>query len=264
MFSVEDPAGLARFGFKFGKGGVHAARTMMLAEVQRLFEVVPEAAQRADYRQEIVDDNLLDKPTANARKLSFRHLCDLYALDPDTCLFRIFRRLWSHQSDAQPVLALQLSLARDALLRISVPIIRDAPPGAQVTREQMEQRFAEWSQGGFSPTSIEAIAQRVNGSWTQAGYLSGHVKKLRARPLITPVNLTFGLFLAYLEGRRAQRLFSSDWLRVLDLPEEQLIALTQAAAQRGLLVFRRTGAVMEVRFPGYLSEQEQEWLHEQA
>jgi hypothetical protein len=264
MFSVEDPAGLARFGFKFGKGGVHAARTMMLAEVQRLFEVVPDAAQRADYRQAIVDDNLLDKPTVNARKLSFRHLCELYALDPGSCLFRIFRRLWSHQRDAQPVLALQLSLARDALLRISAPIIRDAPPGAQVTREQMEQRFTEWSQGGFSPTSIEAIAQRVNGSWTQAGYLSGHVKKIRARPLITPVNISFGLFLAYLEGRLAQRLFSSDWVLVLDLPEEQLIELTQAAAQRGLLVFRRTGGVMEVRFPDYLSEQEQGWLNEQA
>lgn len=129
MFSVEDPTGLARFGFKFSKGGVHAARTMMLAELQRLLKVLPEAAQRA--------------------------------------------------------------------------------------------------------TTMCSTSRRS----TRASSHSG-------------------LFLAYLDGRLAQRLFSSDWLRVLDLPEEQLIELTQTTAQRGLFVFHRIGGVMEVRFPGYLSKQE--------
>ena len=82
--------------------------------------------------------------------------------------------------------------------------------------------------------------------------------------MITPANVAFALFLAYLEGRLAQRLFSSDWVKVLDLSEERLIELTQSASQRGLLVFRRTGGVMEVRFPDYLTTQEQEWLSEQA
>ena len=82
--------------------------------------------------------------------------------------------------------------------------------------------------------------------------------------MITPTTVAFALFLGYLEGRLAQRLFTSDWIRVLDTPQERLIELTQAAAQRGLLVFRRTGGVMEVRFPDYLTEQQQEWLSEQA
>jgi hypothetical protein len=128
----------------------------------------------------------------------------------------------------------------------------------------MAEHFKEWGNGRFSAASLEAMAQRVNGTWTQAGYLTGHVKKIRSRPVITPENVTFALFLGFLEGRLAQRLFSSDWARVLDLPEERLIERTQAAAQRGLLVFRRTGPVMELRFPDYLTEQEQEWLSEQA
>ena len=128
----------------------------------------------------------------------------------------------------------------------------------------MEKLFGEWSENRLSAASMKAIAQRVNGTWTQAGYLTGRVKKIRAAATITPANVTFALFLAYLEGRLAQRLFSSDWVRVLDLPEERLIELTQSAAQRGLLVFRRTGGVMEVRFPDYLTKQEQEWLSEQA
>lgn len=264
MFATEHAEALLRFGFKFGRGGVHAARTMMLPELQRLLEALPEDAERADYRAAVVETNVLDKPSLKARKLGFEHLCGLYVLDPNVCLFRVLRRLWQSDVPGQPVLALSMALARDALLRISAPLILEARPGVRVCRDQMAERFAAWGEGRFSATSVEAIAQRVNGTWTQAGYLAGRVKKVRAQPVIAPVNLAFALFLAYLDGRVAQRLFTSDWVRVLDLPQERLIELTQAAAQRGLLVFRRTGAVMEVRFPGYLTEQEQEWLNEQA
>lgn len=264
MFATEHPDALLRFGFKFGKGGAHAARTMMLAELQHLLEALPEDAQRADYRAAVVDSNVLDKPTLKARKLTFEHLCDLYALDPNVCLFRVLRRLWHGDAPSQPVLALSMALARDALLRISAPLVLDARPGVHLSRDQMAERFAAWGEDRFSATSVEAIAQRVNGTWTQAGYLRGHVTKVRSAPVITPVNIAFALFLGYLDGRLARRLFTSDWVRVLDLPEERLIELTQAAAQRGLLVFRRTGTVVEVRFLDYLTEQEQEWLSEQA
>lgn len=132
----------------------------------------------------------------------------------------------------------------------------------------LERLGFKFSKGGAHAARTmmlpEAIAQRVNGTWTQAGYLNGRAKKVRSQPLITPVNVTFALFISALEGRIAQRLFSSDWVRVLDAPEERLIELTQSAAQRGLLVFRRTGGVIEVRFPDYLTAQEQEWLSEQA
>jgi hypothetical protein len=237
---------------------------MMLPELSRLLEVTGGEGTRADYRSAVVDANLLGKPTLKARKLTFEHLCDLYALDPDVCLFRVFRRLWNSDAEAQPVLALFVSLARDSLLRVSAPVILEAKPGSQVTREQMEVLFRDWSAGRFSASSLEAISQRVNGTWTQAGYLKGRVNKIRAAPTITPANVTFALFLAYLEGRLAQRLFSSDWVHALDLPKERIIELTQSAAHRGLLVFRRTGGVMEIRFPDYLTEQEQEWLSEQA
>lgn len=264
MFATEHPDALLRFGFKFGRGGAHAARTMMLAELRHLLEALPQDAHRADYRTAVVETNVLNKPTLKARKLTFEHLCDLYALDPNLCLFRVLRRLWHGDASSQPVLALSMALARDALLRISAPLILDARPGVLVSRDQMAERFAAWGKDRFSATSVEAIAQRVNGTWTQAGYLHGHVNKVRSAPVVTPVNIAFALFLGYLDGRLARRLFTSDWVRVLDLAEERLIELTQAAAQRGLLVFRRTGAVMEVRFPGYLTEQEQEWLNEQA
>lgn len=264
MFLNEEASSLSRFGFKTGKGGAHAARTMMLPELRRLLgSAVPES-DRAGYRAAVVDDNALDKPTVKARKLTFEHLCGLYALDGDLCLFRVLRRVWDAEPSAQPVLALQLALARDTLLSVSALSILAAKPGDPVTREGMERLFDEWSGRRLSARSLEGIAQRVNGTWTQAGYLRGRARKVRAVPTVTPVNVTYALFQAWLTGRSGRRLYASDWVRILDLPEDRLIELTHMAAQRGLLVLRRTGDVIEVRFPGYLTPQEEEWRSEQA
>jgi hypothetical protein len=65
------------------------------------------------------------------------------------------------------------------------------------------------------------------------------------------------LFLGYLEGRTGQRLFSSDWTSLTGLPPEDLDASANAASHRGLLVFMNAGGVKEVRFPGYLSPEEE-------
>ncbi|UVO16608.1 BREX-1 system adenine-specific DNA-methyltransferase PglX [Stutzerimonas stutzeri] len=98
---------LIKFGFKFGKNGAHAARTMMLAELQDLFAYTPVDADRDQYREQIVDFNRLDKPTSNARVLTYGHLLDLYAMSPEVPLFRVFRTLWEQDSAARPVLAPQ-------------------------------------------------------------------------------------------------------------------------------------------------------------
>ena len=263
MFADELNAHLNRFGFKTGKGGAHAARTMMLPELQRLLASGEADCDRSSYRRAVVEANVLDKPTVMARKLTLKHLCELYALDGDVCLFRVLRRLWDADAAAQPVLALQLAVARDPLLRASVPEILAKQPGQAVTREVMETLFGAPGDGHLSVRSVQGIARRVNGSWTQAGYLAGRVRKVRTAPTITSVNVAYALFLAWLGGRAGRRLYGSDWVRMLGLPEERLLDLTHAAAHRGLLVFRRTGDVIEVRFPGYLTPEEEEWRSEQ-
>ncbi|WP_058554875.1 hypothetical protein [Thiohalocapsa sp. ML1] len=264
MFTDASLERLAPFGFKAGKGGTHAARTMMLPELRRLLEVTRGETDRTAYRAAVVEANALDKPTVKARKLTLSHLAQLYALADDICLFRALRRLWDSDPAGQPVLALQLALARDTLLRASAAAVLDAKPGDPVTREGMESLLNDWSGGRLSPRSVKAIAQRVNGSWTQAGYLKGRVRKVRSVPTVTPANTAYALFQAWLTGRSGRRLYGSDWVRILGLPEDRLVELTQSAAERGILVFRRTGDVMEVRFPGYLTPAEEETRSEQA
>ena len=65
------------------------------------------------------------------------------------------------------------------------------------------------------------------------------------------------LFLGYLMGRTGQRLFASEWTSLLRETLEEMEALANSASNRGLLVFMNAGGVKEVRFPGYLTPEEE-------
>ena len=205
-----------------------------------------------------ISGNVLGKATKKARELALRHLSVLYGLDGGNPIFRALRRLWPLHALAQPVLALAVALTRDPLLRATEPFVLSMPIGTPVPREDVEAFLASAFPERFSPASLKSFAQNVAGTWTAAGYLQGHRRKTRARCPARPEVATLLLFLGYLEGRSGQRLFSSNWMRLLGGSPDDLEALTKSAAHRGLLVFMSAGGVKEVRFPGYLTPEEEQ------
>ena len=234
----------------------------MLSELQLLFQSTSPETTLDQYRSDICDHNVLNKPTVKSRKLTFRHLTDLYGIDPSIPLFRVFRMLWTLAEQGQPVLALQMSLARDPILRLSRDFIAEMPIGEVVAREEVEKLLAAPDPDRFSPASLRSFAQNINGTWTQAGYLQGKVRKTRVKPKITHSNVVFALFLTYLEGASGERLFGSPWSRMLVRPIDELEEQAVIAAQRGVIDFRQSGGVTEVRFPGFLTPAEEQWRYE--
>jgi len=253
---------LVQLGFKFGRSGAHSARTMMLGEVEALFSKVPASASRSDYSAAIIDANVLNKPTRKARALTVRHLADLHALDPSIAIYRVLRRFWDVDAAARPLLLLALALARDPLLRLTWDFITNKKSGEAVTRTDVEALLDSQFPQRFTAASLKSFSQNINGTWTQAGYLAGKAKKIRSAPEATPANFAYTAFLAHLEGFHGQRLMQSRWVRLLDRSPDRLLELATAASRRGLLVFMHSGGVTEVRFPGYLSKEEEAWLHE--
>lgn len=249
---------LSQLGFRFGTNGPHAARTMMLDDLRVLLAHMPVQATRADYVAAVVDGNVLAKPTRKARELAVRHMATLYGLDPVNPIFRALRRLWPLDEAAQPLLALAVALARDPLLRGTQSFILGQVAGAAVPRDAMETLLSATHPDRFSPASLKSFAQNVSGTWTAAGLLHGRARKTRAVAQPHPESVTLLLFLGYLEGRTGQRLFSSDWTNLLGSSTEELEALANSASHRGLLVFVNAGGVKEVRFPGYLTPEEEQ------
>lgn len=254
---------LSQLGFRYGMNGTHGARTMMLDDLRILLANTSPDASRTEYAQAVVQDNLLGKPTKKARELALRHLVTLYGLETSNPMFRSLRRLWSSDEQAQPLLAAAVALARDPLLRLTFSFFMDLPIGKQLPREEVEAFLATNCPDRFSPASLKSFAQNVSGTWTAAGYLTGRSRKTRTKPMVRPENVALCLFLGYLEGRSGVRLFSSEWMKLLGASQEELEAMTVTAAHRGLLVFMNSGGVQEVRFPGYLTPDE-ELLRQEA
>ena len=252
----------ARLGFRDGDRGTHSSRTLMFRELELLLDATPADASLLEYRQAVVEDNVLGKRTHTTREHTTRKLKALFGLDPALPVFRAMRRLWEVDAEGRPLLALLCGFARDPLLQMTADLVLDAEVGTEITPEDLEELLRRKAPGRFSETSERSIARNVLSSWTQSGHLTGHQRKTRARATATPGNTAYALFLGYLEGRRAQRLFASTWARLLDAPEERLLDFTRAASRRAWLDFRSVGSVIEVRFPDLLSAEEEELLHE--
>ncbi len=249
---------LTQLGFRFGMNGPHAARTMMLDDLRVLMTHTPSGATRDDYAAAIVGENLLGKPTKKARELAFRHLATLYALELANPIFRALRRLWPLDEESQPMMALAAALARDPLLKETQAFFLGQAPGAVVGRETVETFLGAAFPDRFSPASLKSFAQNVAGTWTAAGVLHGRTRKVRTIPPANPGAVAMLLFLGYLEGRTGQRLFTSEWMNLLGCSQDELEALASAASHRGFLVFMNAGGVKEVRFPDYLTPEEEQ------
>lgn len=261
---MASPIVLAQFGFSYERGGVHTARTMMLAELRALLSFVDAAdPAKADYKEAVQDANCLGKRSGKTRTLTFRHLADLYALDPSLLVFRALRFFWQRDVDGQPLLAALCASSRDPILRATAPFVLGFQEGATVTREAMEEFIDAQEPGRFSKATLKSTAQNINSSWTQSGHLEGRARKVRARAVATPGSVSLALLLGYVIGLRGESLFKSDYTRMLDCSFKRTIELAEDASRRGWISLKRVGQVIEVLFPNLITAQEMERLREQ-
>lgn len=243
---------------------MHTARTMMLEDLKLLLSYVnnPDASKK-DYLKAIEEDNCLGKRSGKTRKLTCKHLIELYSLDPSITIFRALRYFWERDSDGQPLLALICAYSRDALLRMSAPFIIHHKSGEIVNRESLEVHIEKKFTDRFSEATLKSLAQNLNSTWTKSGHLKGKAKKVRARASATPGSVSYALFLGYLAGVRGEELFKTWYVRLLDCPIDRSIELAEEASRRGWIIFKRVGDVVEILFPNLLTEQEREWIREQ-
>ncbi len=230
----------------------------MLAELETLLDVASPEMEMPDYRRLVVQENVLAKPTHTTREHTVRKLKAVYGLDPKIAVFRIMRKLWDIDPAARPLLAMLCAQARDPLLRMASPAVVTAATGSAVLSETIIDLIDGQAPDRFSEKNLKAIASRILSSFRQSGHLVGRTEKVRTRADVTPASATYAFTLAYLEGYRARRIFTSPWSVLLDATPEALGDLAQAASRRGLCDFRQMGDIIELRFPELLTRDEEE------
>lgn len=261
---IMNNSNLTRFGFSFEKGGAHLARTMMLKDLTSLIDYVDnQNAPRNEYIKAIIDENCLGKKSGQTRKISLRHLKDLYILDPNVVLFKALLFLWNRDPVSRHLLALLCTIARDAMFRKSVPFMRTYSSGQRVDKKVLEKCINKNEPGRFSKSTLESLVRNINATWTQSGHLTGRVKKYRSLVEPSAGAVSYALLLGYLSGVRGEALFCTDYAKILDCPGKMLVMHAEEASRKGWIVFKRVGDVIEVLFPNLLTSNEMEWVHEQ-
>lgn len=231
-------------------------RTIMLPELRLLLAAVPPDAQPAAYREAIIAQNVLLKPTLDSRKDTYRYLRDRYGLDPRLPLFRALRDLWDADPAAQSLLAMLLASARDPVLRATADTVLPLAPGEPVTAPMLANAIASAFPGRFREATLAVMGRLVAASWTQSGHLAGRAPKRRVRVTCRPVAVAFALLVGHLGDARGDGLFATPWVRLLDAPPHLLREQAMDAARLGWIEYRHAGYVTDIGFHVLLREGE--------
>ena len=217
----------------------------MLTELGEVLKAAPDAIPH-EVNALVVDENILRKRTGSGRRLTLRHLRELYALGAPPPILRAMISLWASAGEGQRVLALLAALAREVLLRDSADIVFAALPGASVLASDLAALFERRYPGRYSPKMLRSLSQNCVSSWTQSGHLKGKVRKERARPVVSPAVAAYAALLGSLAGFGGPVLLASPWLAVLDRSDAEVLSMLRMAEADGLLRLRVGGEVAEI------------------
>jgi hypothetical protein len=234
-------------GFRFGSVGTHSSRTLMLSELRLALDHTATDTDRAGYKRSVVEDNCLGKPTSSTRRLSFQRLSELYSLDPQVTLFRLLRRLWPMDVGSQPQLAMLVALARDPLLRASVPAVLSLKVGEEFVRSAAEVALRTVTEGRLNDSILAKVVRNCASSWAQSGHLHGRTFKHRQQIKPHFVSVTMALAIGHAAGFRGEALFSSPWMRVLDVDPAAARNHALEAKRAGLLDLRISDKIVDLQ-----------------
>ncbi|MEV8369370.1 hypothetical protein [Microbacterium sp. NPDC064584] len=235
--------------FALGKLRTTASHTIGIPHLIELLREVPAAAAAEHYRDAVVEGNALGRPTHAGRQRSFRHLRELYFLDPARPEFAALRHFWDIDPSSHPLLAGLLAFTRDEVLRASFAAIADLPVGSAVTSADLTAAVAAQFGNEMSESTLGKTGRNTGACWTQTGHLAGRSKKVRTLVEARPAAIGYAAYLGHLAGGRGLGVLDNPWSKILGLvPGRTLEALRDAHTQ-GLLDLLVAGNVVDVSFP---------------
>src|SRR5687768_11814105 len=110
---IDVPEPSLRHGFLNEPVGTHSSRTLMLRELSKVLGATGDTADAKTLRVAAIHHNAVEKSSASGRTKTFRHLRELYAMDPDVDVFAAMRVAWGGEADERPLLAALCAMARD-------------------------------------------------------------------------------------------------------------------------------------------------------
>jgi hypothetical protein len=220
----------------------------MLSELAKVLAASGPSQSAADIRQVAITYNAVEKSSAAGRTKTFRHLRELYGMDPAVEVFRALRVAWDEAEEERPLLAALCAMTRDPVFRASTAVVARTPLDGAVTASVIAQEVAADFTGHYSPGVTARIGRNIASSWTQAGLLIGRTNKRRQLAKAGPVSLAYAMYLGHLAGASGKPLFDTVWTSVLDKSPAELQSLAERASRQGWIDYRASGGMIDVTF----------------
>ncbi|PPH14623.1 hypothetical protein [Rathayibacter sp. AY1F8] len=240
---------IAGSNFTLGTLRTTASHTIGIPHLIELLREVPVDAAAEQYREAVVDGNVLGRPTLAGRQRSFRHLRELYFLDPARPEFTALRRFWDIDPASHPLLAGLLAVTRDQVLRASFAAIADLPAGSSVTSGDLTAAVAAQFGNEMSDSTLGKTGRNTGACWTQTGHLVGRAKKVRTEVEVHPAAIAYAAYLGHLAGRRGLGVLDNPWSQILGIAPGRTLQALREAHTHGLLDLLVAGNVVDVSFP---------------
>jgi hypothetical protein len=234
--------------FALGTLRTTASHTIGVSHLVELLQEVPLGAPAERYREAVVDGNVLGRPTQAGRLRSFRHLRELYFLDPGRTEFTALRHFWDLDRSSRPLLAGLLAFTRDELLRASFAAIADLPAGASVTSADLTEVITAQFGSEMAESTLGKTGRNTGACWTQTGHLAGRAKKVRTAVNAQPAAIAYAAYLGHLAGGRGLGILDNPWSQILEIAPGHSLEALREAHTHGLLDLLVAGNVVDVSF----------------
>lgn len=235
--------------FALGALRTTASHTISIPHLVELLRAVPADAAAEEYSEAVVEGNILGRPTQTGRQRSFRHLRELYFLNPARLEFTALRRFWDIDPLSHPLLAGLLAFTRDEVLRASFAAIAVAPAGSGVTSADLTAAVATRFGNEMSESTLGKIGRNTGACWTQTGHLMGRSKKVRTEVEARPAAIAYAAYLGHLAGGRGIGVLDNPWSQILGLAPGRTLEALRDAHTQGFLDLLVAGNVIDVSFP---------------
>ena len=238
-----------------------SARSALCTELHQLLNVADRALSAAEYRQYVVDDNCLAKPSKAAREKTFKELRQRYRLDVDDPLFASFWAEWERcGSDAERSLtayvffALNDRLVADLGTEYLYALLRRAPAELRIADVLA---FIERAGRSHHPETLAwsdetrtAVAQKYTASIRDFGLARGTIRKTTLRPALYGAPVRLLVRALRIAGVLPLDLVQARVFKLLGLDPTEVIDALGEMNREGALRFRMQGDVVELDVRG--------------
>ena len=243
----------------FATSGVMSSRSVMLPELNQLLAPINSEIDISEIQSLVVDQDVLQKPSAANRLKTFNFLKGIYGLSPSQALYREFFRLTKLSPSDFSVLAGTLAFAREPILRDCAEMVFSVDVGKSLGREDFENWIRGHMPGRFSESMYVSFSHNLYASFYQLGYLgeaSGKIR-IRKRRDVRPVAIAYASFLDWLNGLNGMSLLEGEFMKTLELNKDESLSLLSSAGQQGLAGVALAGGVLHLDFSSWLRPGEQ-------